>query len=241
MHRGTKLIGGGTVCRGLLPVAGFSQIQLHVLRVRGFFVSLVVCVRVCMCVYLIVVCGLFWCVCVVSVRSCLYVHVCMCSCAICICGLCLCLCGHTCLSVYVLSAICAVFRVNFSRSPLCPMPQLTHQLLEGDSRLIALFACLYKRPFRSPHPIRLLIVKPLMPYFAFSGRCLVRRFGLPSTTPFFVFSHSNPASTCTFKVSSTGSAEDAWASADASLASYSRQRNGPTLVLSQGLVHGQVR
>ncbi|CAM9095659.1 unnamed protein product, partial [Laminaria digitata] len=50
---------------------------------------------------------------------------------------------------------------------------------------------------------------------------------------------NNPASSCTFKVSSAGSAEDAWASADASLASYSRQRNGPTLVLSQGLVHGQ--
>ena len=80
MHRGTKLIGGGTVCRGLLPVAGFSQIQLHVLRVRGFFVSLVVCVRVCMCVYLIVVCGLFWCVCglcaFVPVCSCVHVLVC---------------------------------------------------------------------------------------------------------------------------------------------------------------------
>ena len=64
--------------------------------------------------------------------------------------------------------------------------------------------------------------------------------GLLSSTIFFFF-HSNPASSCTFKVSSASSAEDAWASADASLASYSRQRNGPTLVLSQGLVHGQVR
>ncbi|CAN0333454.1 unnamed protein product, partial [Hapterophycus canaliculatus] len=50
---------------------------------------------------------------------------------------------------------------------------------------------------------------------------------------------NHPDSSCTFKTSSVGSAEDAWAAADASLASYSRQRNGPTVVLSQGLVQGQ--
>ncbi|CAN0189596.1 unnamed protein product, partial [Ectocarpus sp. 4 AP-2014] len=50
---------------------------------------------------------------------------------------------------------------------------------------------------------------------------------------------NNPDSSCTFKTSSVSSADEAWAAADASLASYSRQRNGPTLVLSQGLVQGQ--
>eukprot|EP00752_Nemacystus_decipiens_P002463 g2319.t1 len=51
---------------------------------------------------------------------------------------------------------------------------------------------------------------------------------------------NNPDSSCTFKTSSVGSIDEAWAAADASLASYSRQRNGPTVVLSQGLVQGQV-
>ncbi|CAM9928414.1 unnamed protein product [Ectocarpus fasciculatus] len=50
---------------------------------------------------------------------------------------------------------------------------------------------------------------------------------------------NNPDSSCTFKTSSVSSPDEAWAAADSSLASYSRQRNGPTLVLSQGLVQGQ--
>ncbi|CAM9478652.1 unnamed protein product [Pylaiella littoralis] len=50
---------------------------------------------------------------------------------------------------------------------------------------------------------------------------------------------NNSDSSCTFKASSVGTHEEAWAAADASLSSYIRQRNGPTLVLSQGLVQGQ--
>lgn len=83
---------------------------------------------------------------------------------------------------------------------------------------------------------------PLSHILYVSGRVLIIVLACrPPPAFFFFFFHSNPASSCTFKVSSAGSAEEAWASADASLASYSRQRNGPTLVLSQGLVHGQVR
>lgn len=60
-------------------------------------------------------------------------------------------------------------------------------------------------------------------------------------TCFKTLPYSNPGSSCTFKVSSVATAEDAWSAADASLSSYSRQQNGPTLVVSQGLVQGQVR
>lgn len=161
----------------------------------------------------------------------------------------------------VLSAVAVLCTSRFL-SLLALMPPEKREVLP---RLISVYACRdaggehccislpdFKRSIKGVHRKRLSALQscsrfpvsifvPKTPYASPFHRCASPDPSptLPYPSPsIFVFSH--PGSSCTFKTSSVGTAEEAWAAADASLASNSRQRSGPTLVLSQGLVQGQV-